>query len=264
MHRKFINKAKKVLNKNETTSSTPSNNPTLGNRPGTDHFSTPLERASSSVPNTGLVHSSANIQSVNNSILQEASNFTIDRSNFNVAERDLSITYSTSSNTANDFLLKMPYASQAFFDTDIGIQNARKFCSTNTRVQILADIEAWAGSLNHNTPSGYWISGMAGTGKSTIAMSMCKTLRTKGILAGSFFCSRQIPECRDYRLIIPTLSYELAKFSGVFANALKDSLAMDFDFVTKNPAEQTKKLLIEPWSKVLDTFKGNNSSLYLY
>ncbi|KIK66414.1 hypothetical protein GYMLUDRAFT_157778, partial [Collybiopsis luxurians FD-317 M1] len=149
----------------------------------------------------------------------------------------------------------MPYASQAFFDTDLGIHYARKFCSTGTRVQILADLEAWATSLTDDSPSGCWISGMAGTGKSTIAMSVCKRLQDKKVLAGSFFCSRQIPECRDYRLIIPTLSYQLAKFSEAFSNALKGVLARDFDLVTKKPVEQLNQILIEPWSVVSEYIK---------
>ncbi|KIK57616.1 hypothetical protein GYMLUDRAFT_172629, partial [Collybiopsis luxurians FD-317 M1] len=152
----------------------------------------------------------------------------------------------------------MPYAPQAFFDADLGIQNTRRFCSPGTRVNILADIEAWAGPPNPFNPdieSGYWISGMAGTGKSTIAMSVCKKLKEKGVLAGSFFCSRQIPECRDYKLIIPTLSCQLAESSRAFADVLNMALSQRLNLATKKPAEQVKYLLIEPWKKVVDIFK---------
>ncbi|KIK66265.1 hypothetical protein GYMLUDRAFT_929463 [Collybiopsis luxurians FD-317 M1] len=196
-------------------------------------------------------------QSINNSILQNASYFTMNQPIFSAAGRDVNITYPTSG-VANELWLKMPYASQAFFDTDIGIQNDRRFCNPGTRVQILEDIEKWATPLNPFNPfqaSGYWISGMAGTGKSTIAMSVCQKLKAKGILAGSFFCSRQIPECRDYKLIIPTLSCQLAEFSREFANALNSALAQRLTLATKKPDEQVKHLLIEPWKKVSDIFK---------
>ncbi|KIK66507.1 hypothetical protein GYMLUDRAFT_157842, partial [Collybiopsis luxurians FD-317 M1] len=149
----------------------------------------------------------------------------------------------------------MPYAPQAFFDTDVGTRNARKFCIPGTRVQILETINTWATSMNVDSQSGYWISGMAGTGKSTIAMSVCQKLKKEGVLAGTFFCSRQIPECRDYRMIIPTLSYQLAKVSKAFADALKDILARDPDLATKKPDEQIEYLLVEPWSLVSDLFK---------
>ncbi|KIK66333.1 hypothetical protein GYMLUDRAFT_157974 [Collybiopsis luxurians FD-317 M1] len=148
----------------------------------------------------------------------------------------------------------MFYSPQAFFDTDIGVQHARKFCISGTRVQILVDLEAWATTSSSSSATGYWISGMAGTGKSTIAMSICQKLRQKRVLAGSFFCSRQIPECRDYRAIIPTLSYQLAKFSQGFAVALKDALTRDFNLARATPTEQIKHLLIEPWKTVSDVF----------
>src|ERR1700761_4620756 len=95
------------------------------------------------------------------------------------------------SSIANDLWKNMPCAPQAHFDADVGIQNAHRFCTPGTRVNVLAEIEAWATSLNSLDPdiaSGYWISGMAGTGKSTIALSICQNLEAKGVLAGSFFC----------------------------------------------------------------------------
>ncbi|KIK66262.1 hypothetical protein GYMLUDRAFT_111915, partial [Collybiopsis luxurians FD-317 M1] len=131
-------------------------------------------------------------------------------------------------------------------------------CNPGTRVWILAEIEAWATLSNPFNPfiaSGYWISGMAGTGKSTIAMSVCQKLKAKGVHAGSFFCSRQIPECRDYRLIIPTLCCQLAKFSRAFADSLDTALFKELDLTTKRPAEQVKHLLIEPWKVVSGIFK---------
>ncbi|KIK66549.1 hypothetical protein GYMLUDRAFT_935522, partial [Collybiopsis luxurians FD-317 M1] len=87
----------------------------------------------------------------------------------------------------NAVLSKIPYSPQAFFDTDLGIQYACRPCTPGTRVQVLEEIKAWAMSSDTNSPSAYWISGMAGTGKSTIAMSTCQILRSQNILAGSFF-----------------------------------------------------------------------------
>ncbi|KIK66543.1 hypothetical protein GYMLUDRAFT_118121, partial [Collybiopsis luxurians FD-317 M1] len=123
-------------------------------------------------------------------------------------------------------------------------------CTPGTRVQVLEEIKAWAMSSDPNSPSAYWISGMAGTGKSTIAMSTCQILRSQNILAGSFFCSRQIAECRDYRRIIPTLCYQLAKVSYAFEAALGASLTKDSDVVYKEPSKQIEHLLMEPWEKI--------------
>ncbi|KIK59338.1 hypothetical protein GYMLUDRAFT_147349, partial [Collybiopsis luxurians FD-317 M1] len=124
-------------------------------------------------------------------------------------------------------------------------------CHAGTRVKIIEDIQKWAS--DPNSASGYWICGMAGTGKSTIAMSTCENLDAQGTLAGSFFCSRQIPECKEYRFIIPTLAYQVASYSRRFAHALRGILGRYPDIASKKPDEQVQRLLIEPWQKLEKT-----------
>jgi hypothetical protein len=112
-------------------------------------------------------------------------------------------------------------------------------------VETLKEIETWAKSPN--SAPGYWMCGMAGTGKSTIAKSICNILHSEKLLAGTFFCSRQIPECRDYRKIVPTLAYQLAQFSQSFESLLGGIMRKDPDIATKDPSIQVEKLLVEPW-----------------
>lgn len=142
---------------------------------------------------------------------------------------------------------------QASYDADIGIHFARKECHPETRAKILNEIESWASQLDSTT--GYWICGMAGTGKSTIAMSICSKLKKKDLLAATFFCSRQIPECREYKFLIPTLAYQLARFSKTFAYSLSEVLGRDPDVVGKKPDEQISKLLVQPWAAVVKSGK---------
>ncbi|KIK58995.1 hypothetical protein GYMLUDRAFT_245767 [Collybiopsis luxurians FD-317 M1] len=146
---------------------------------------------------------------------------------------------------------KKYYSVQALHDYELGAQQRRNPCIEGTRVEILAEIEAWA--CNPNGPSGYWICGMAGTGKSTIAKSMCLILQEKHSLAGSFFCSRQIPECRDYRFIIPTLAFQLAQYSLEFNGHFRKLLAEDPDIITKSPYIQVLELLVNPWVASIQT-----------
>ncbi|KAJ3805075.1 hypothetical protein F5876DRAFT_1607, partial [Lentinula aff. lateritia] len=143
-------------------------------------------------------------------------------------------------------LQSMKHSSGAFHDSDIV---DRSPCHPETRKHILSEIETWA--MNASSEPGYWMFGLAGTGKSTIAFSVCEILKGRKVLAATFFCSRQIPECNNYRLIIPTLSYQLARFSRTFAMSLKEILAQEPDIVTKRPEVQIEKLLIEPWKAVI-------------
>ncbi|KAF5373379.1 hypothetical protein D9757_009755 [Collybiopsis confluens] len=150
----------------------------------------------------------------------------------------------------NEHILeKLKYAPEAFYDTDVeGIQ--RQYCLQGTRTRIIDQIKHWANDPNGST--GYWIWGMAGTGKSTIAMSACQAFQESKdcALVASFFCSRQIAECSNYRKIIPTLAYKLARSFRRFAVELKKIYGSDPDIAGKRPEIQVLKLLIEPWKAV--------------
>ncbi|THU76138.1 WD40 repeat-like protein, partial [Dendrothele bispora CBS 962.96] len=131
-------------------------------------------------------------------------------------------------------------------------------CLDGTRVTILKDIMKWAQDPSLNASSGYWMCGAAGTGKSTIAKSLCLMLEEKQLLAGSFFCSRQIQECREYHHIIPTIAYQLAYYSHTFRETLERILEQHQNVALKEPSIQVKELLIQPWEVVMKTkrFEG--------
>ncbi|ELU37582.1 adenylylsulfate kinase domain-containing protein [Rhizoctonia solani AG-1 IA] len=79
----------------------------------------------------------------------------------------------------------------------------RRACTKETRVQILLDLEKW--SLDPSQPNIFWMNGMAGTGKTTIAYTFAESLKTRGALGASFFCTRTSDECRDVGRIVPTI-----------------------------------------------------------
>lgn len=87
---------------------------------------------------------------------------------------------------------------------------------------------------------------MAGTGKTTIAYSLCEQLHEGLRLAASFFCSRQLPSCRNVKHIIPTIAYQLARFSAPFRHALSSVLEQNPDADTLKVSAQFQKLIVEP------------------
>jgi hypothetical protein len=84
-------------------------------------------------------------------------------------------------------------------------------CMQGTRVKVLEKLDTWAS--NPNSSKVYWMVGMAGIGKSTIAHTFCENLEAKNILGGSFFASRASEKTRNARLIIPVIAYALARAS---------------------------------------------------
>jgi len=117
-----------------------------------------------------------------------------------------------------------------------------------TRVQILSDIYTWIKDLKG--PQIFWLTGMAGTGKSAIAWTMCARAGRDSeiILGGSFFCSRSagVSMQRDVRCVVPTLAQLMARQSDLFSRALDAELTVDPDVLHQRVEMQVEKLLYKP------------------
>jgi hypothetical protein len=115
----------------------------------------------------------------------------------------------------------------------------------NTRVQLLADIMSWAESSA--SPVVFWLNGLAGTGKSTVARTMCERLAEKGLLGASFFMSRQVEERRLAPNVLRTIAYQLAKHQPAFLDAILATLqkSPELEFAQGLP-KLTSELLFKP------------------
>ncbi|CAE6513127.1 unnamed protein product [Rhizoctonia solani] len=123
----------------------------------------------------------------------------------------------------------------------------RHGCTAETREAIQQSLKDWV--ANPNSEKIYWMNGMAGTGKTTIAYSFCEWLRQTNRLGASFFCSRISSTCRSLGRIIPTLAYQLARYSPAFRAILCAALKDDPDAGTLNVGQQFEKLMYLPISK---------------
>ncbi|KAG8740971.1 hypothetical protein FRC10_003509 [Ceratobasidium sp. 414] len=102
----------------------------------------------------------------------------------------------------------------------------------------------------------YWLNGLAGTGKTTIAYSFCEKLESASKLAASFFCSRHLPACRDVKRILPSISYQLSSISRPFRCAVSSALE-DLEVHNLPFFEQLDKLVTKPLLKVKHTLPAN-------
>jgi WD40 repeat protein len=118
-------------------------------------------------------------------------------------------------------------------------------CMESTREQLLRDITTWAQAPN--APVVFWLNGLAGTGKSTIARTICQHLAETGLLGASFFFSRQVAERRHAANVVRTIAYQLARKQSVFADALSATLQDAPDLASAQGLQKlTNELLFNP------------------
>ncbi|KAF8715288.1 ribosomal large subunit assembly, partial [Rhizoctonia solani] len=123
------------------------------------------------------------------------------------------------------------------------------------KARVLSDLVEWV--HDKNAPAIYWMNGMAGTGKTTIAYSFAEWLEKHELLAGSFFCTRTSAACRDAAKIVPTVVYQLARYSATFQSALCDILNAASDAGSKSISKQFEALLKEALQKTVEKGKGD-------
>ncbi|KAL5640462.1 hypothetical protein ACGC1H_007644 [Rhizoctonia solani] len=133
---------------------------------------------------------------------------------------------------------------KATYDSALASSISRRTCTEGTRTEVLANLVKWA--CDRDTPAVYWMNGMAGTGKTTIACTFSEWLERHELLAGSFFCTRTSVDCTDVTRIIPSVVYQLARYSASFQSTLCDILSAKPDAGSKNILKQFECLLKEP------------------
>jgi len=108
----------------------------------------------------------------------------------------------------------------------------------------LDEIESWTRDFDMSPV--YWLNGLAGTGKSTIAQTTAERLFAEGQLGASFFCSRDFKDRGDLHLIFPTLSFQLAYRYPNFRSALIPLLQSTPDIGSESLCSQMEKLIVTP------------------
>jgi len=109
---------------------------------------------------------------------------------------------------------------------------------------VLNEIESWAKDFNQSPV--FWLNGLAGTGKSTIAQTVSERIFADGQLGASFFCSRDFEDRSDLHFIFPTLAFQLAHKFPKFRSILVSLLQSDPDVAHESLYRQMEKLVVEP------------------
>ena len=102
----------------------------------------------------------------------------------------------------------------------------------------------WA--KNPQNQNVFWLNGLAGTGKSTIAQSFSDTIANEDFLGASFFCSRDYLDRRELKNIFPTLAYQLACHYPHFRSHILTIIKKDPTLAHNSLISQLENLLIGP------------------
>ncbi|KAF5718821.1 wd40 repeat protein [Fusarium mundagurra] len=159
-----------------------------------------------------------------------------------------------------DLLLSLPAASKAIFDsTDVlGAENP---CLEGTQRAILTEIHEWA--EDPTAAMIFWLHGLAGTGKSTVALTVANALKrrrpfTRGIdaperafLGASFFFKQSDASRNSIQAFVPTVTICLAEVFSDFKSLVAKAIENNSAIGTKTPQQQLETLIAKPFS-VLD------------
>ncbi|KAI9772504.1 MAG: hypothetical protein M1840_000709 [Geoglossum simile] len=143
-----------------------------------------------------------------------------------------------------DLLRLVPCATNAPFSD----RRDSSFCLPNTRVDILRQIREWADG--HDERCIFWLSGMAGTGKSTIARTIARDYHGLGRLGASFFFSRGGGDVSRADKFLTTIASQLASRSPSLKHFICEAVAKHGDIAIQNLSDQWSQLILQPLSKL--------------
>jgi hypothetical protein len=139
-------------------------------------------------------------------------------------------------------LPKLPRAEGAAFDSHQDEHDAR--CLENTRVDLQRQIAGWA-----EDPSGkciFWLKGMAGTGKSTVARTVAHSFKDKSQLGASFFFKRGEGDRGNASRFFTTIADDLAIKVPSLVPSIAKAISVDPRIPEKTLNEQFEKLIRQP------------------
>jgi len=120
----------------------------------------------------------------------------------------------------------------------------RQGCLRGTRGDVLLQLELWLkDEQDHHV---FWLNGLAGTGKTTIAQTFAEIGFADGNLGASFFCSRDFDTRSNLQAIFPTLAFQLAYRYPTFREQLLQVLRANPGVGRESLCSQMEKIIVGP------------------
>lgn len=146
----------------------------------------------------------------------------------------------------NHLLSTLPVAYEAAFNS---LRNKDEpICLLNTRAELLEDIGKWLYGLDERCM--FWINGMPGTGKSTVARTVARTYSERRELGASFFFSRGDGDLGNANKFVATLAQQLATMIPSARRYICEAIVNQEDVMDRPVRDQWQKLIIDPLSRL--------------
>ncbi|GKZ21603.1 hypothetical protein AbraCBS73388_007504 [Aspergillus brasiliensis] len=143
-------------------------------------------------------------------------------------------------------LYNLPDAEGASFDSYHNQHEEQ--CLSGTREELLLQVNDWG--CSSDGPCIFWLNGMAGTGKSTIARSVARSFQDKGRLGATYFFKRGEGDRGSARRFVSTVTRQLITAIPSLAPGVTKAIEDDPDISKRGFKIQFEKLLLEPLSKL--------------
>ncbi|EHK45928.1 hypothetical protein TRIATDRAFT_283530 [Trichoderma atroviride IMI 206040] len=131
---------------------------------------------------------------------------------------------------------------------DSRAEEGNETCLPNTRVELLEKLSVWIAEPSSKPI--FWLNGMAGTGKSTIARTLAQARAEAKDLGATFFFKRGETDRTSLKSFVATLARQLATNVPGLDVHVKAAIDVDSTIIDKRVQDQFRRLIIEPLSKI--------------
>ncbi|RYN18368.1 hypothetical protein AA0113_g9767 [Alternaria arborescens] len=140
----------------------------------------------------------------------------------------------------------LPYTRKASFNSYT--QQHEPVCLPNTRVDLLREIHSWADRQDDQCI--FWLRGLAGTGKSTVARTVARSYHEEQRLAASFFFSRSSDDVSYAGNLVTSIAVDIANNVPVLRQYISDAVVERTDIASRSLRDQWHHLVLAPLSKL--------------
>ncbi|CCA76475.1 hypothetical protein PIIN_10468, partial [Serendipita indica DSM 11827] len=123
--------------------------------------------------------------------------------------------------------------------------SVHRTCLTGTRDAVLQTIYRWADDATSDKPI-FWLCDIAGSGKSTVAMSAAEAWKKEGVLGGQFFFSLTSSEGSTTDKFCTTIARDLVDYIPKLASHVAGAVKRHPSLIRSSLQEQFRMLVIEP------------------